>query len=121
MEKKKEYPREYEDLVQQDWVGVASKGIAGMTPADKGWILAFVIIFGMFQISNYLLSIAREESESERTARLVSYFNKIEDSRVDLEKNRSEEVRRLQETVKYLVQTIAREAERKGREELEKQ
>lgn len=99
----------------QDWAGVANKGIAGMTPADKGWILAFVVIFGMFQISNYMISVEREKSEEARSVRLVTYFTQLEDSRAVMEVNRAQEIRRLQEIIKELTQTVVREAERKGR------
>lgn len=112
-------PRDYatpqERLAEQDWAGVAGKGIAGMAPAEKGWILAFVVIFAIFQASNYMSSIKREDGERERASNIIEYFNSIEASRSKIEEHRSEENRRLQEVIKELSQTISRQANRTGR------
>ena len=83
----------------------ASNAISHMAPAEKGWILASVILFlggvAMIEGTNYL--------ESETSARSVETFLlKVED-------NRSQEMRRSQETVKSLAQALSRQSDRIGR------
>jgi hypothetical protein len=113
----KDYVTPQERLADQDWSGVAKTGISSMAPAEKGWILAFVIIFAVFQGANYLVSIKREEAETDRSVRLSEHLISLGASRDKVEENRAQEIRRMQEVIKDLSQTIARQANRDGRAE----
>ena len=97
-----------------DWSEVAGKGIAGMTSADKGWILAFVLIFGMFQAANYMVSMEVAKAEVSRMARLGAHLEAIEQARLQMEEHRAEEINQLHEMVSFLTQTISRSAENKS-------
>ena len=106
---------EAEATASQEWSDVAKHTVGSLTPADRGWILAFVILFGIFQGSNYLIQTQRQEEETSRSNRQVEYFMKLEDSRSKIEDNRSEEFRRMQEVIKELTQALGRAHEYEGR------
>ena len=115
-----DHPTPQQAVASQDWADVAKQSVSGMTPADKGWILAFVVLFAVFQISNYLISTQRQEEETARSNRQVEYFMKLEESRSSIEENRSQEIRRMQEVIKELTQALGRAHEYSGRAEHEK-
>ena len=84
---------------------MGSAAINKMAPADKGWILASVIVIlgamSLLEITNYLSNVNRNESTA-------NYFTVME-------KHRSEENRRLQEQNRILAQALARQSDRISR------
>ena len=117
----KDYPAEKGTPIdRQEWQEVAHGVVKGMTPADKGWILAFVMLFAIFQISNYLMNRERIEQSKVQSNNLVTYFTQLEGSRSTIEENRAQEIRRLQEVVKELSQALGRQYEYMGRAQHER-
>lgn len=90
---------------------VSSAAINVMAPAEKGWILASVILMlgsiALIEITSYLESTQR----ADRTSIYLS----------EIEKNRAAELRRTQETIRILSNSMSRQADRTGRTVAEKQ
>ena len=88
---------------------MGSAAINKMAPADKGWILASVVLMlgltGMILGTNYLDNVNRADG--------------IEKFLVVMEEHRSEENRRLQEQNKTLANALARQSDRLGRQAIE--
>ena len=84
---------------------VGKSAIEHMAPAEKGWILAAVILMistmAILEVTNYLENTHRAEAASK-------YL-------VELETNRAQEVRRAQESSRILAQALSRQADRIGR------
>lgn len=105
-------PQPAENLAQQDWAGTVRHGLASMAPADKGWILAVAVMFlGMTGI-NYF-------TEARQSEALSKYFADELKMREMVEANRSQELRRSQETIKELAATIVRQTDRLSRTQRE--
>lgn len=107
-------------IQNQEWNEVVRDTVTRLTPPERGWILAFVLLFAVFQVSNYLQESERLERDETKDRALVDYFNALEQSRIVIEENRAQEIRRLQEIVKELTQTVARSSERTGRADAQK-
>jgi len=98
-----------ERIQPSDYVGAAaevgSEAIKGMAPAEKGWILASVIVIlgamALLEVTNYLENTSRSTTTAQ-------YFTHIE-------AHRSEENRRLQEQNRILAQALARQSDRISR------
>lgn len=58
-----------------------------MAPAEKGWILAFVVIFGMLQASSLYQAVTGDGAETERSSRVKEYLSVIETNRSKQEDN----------------------------------
>lgn len=88
---------------------MGSNAIDKMAPAEKGWILASVIVIlgamALLEVTNYM-------DNQNRTASTIKYFTAME-------AHRSEETRRLQEQNRVLAQALARQSDRIGRQALE--
>jgi len=104
----KDYVTPQEKLAEQDWAGVAGKGITAMAPADKGWILAVVIIVTVLQVGDTI----REWLGEQRSERVSGIFS---EQLMATEVHRSDELRRCQESIKERVQAEARQYEYQGR------
>lgn len=115
----KDYTSPQERLAEQDWSGVAKTGIASMAPADKGWVLAVVVIIGMLSASEYFQSADQHKRFAEAISRTMDYLETVEADRQKMSEIRADEMRRMQEVMKEMVQTVARQAERSGRTERE--
>ena len=102
------HPKPAESLAQQDWAEVAKHGIGSMTPASTGWLLAVVVMFIVLLAANYMDSTRQAES-------LRTYLDNEHKLREVDTKNRSEQMRRCQEIVKELTDTIARQSDRLSR------
>lgn len=105
-----------ERLAGQDWSGVAKHGLMAMAPAEKGWLLAVVVMFGTLMLVDYFETVRQLEASSKRTEEVNKYLGVIEANREKAEDTRAQEVRRLQEIVKELAQTVSRQANRAGRQ-----
>lgn len=84
---------------------MGSNAIQGMAPADKGWILASVVLMlgaiSLIEITSYM----EMSSAGERTARFIT----------EIETNRSIELRRLAEMNKACMNALTRQSDRIGR------
>jgi hypothetical protein len=107
-EQPKDYATPQEKLAEQDWAGVTAKGIMAMAPADKGWILAVVIIVTVLQLGDTV----REWIGEKRSERVSLLMN---NQMTAMEVHRSDELRRCQESIKERVQAEARQYEYQGR------
>lgn len=99
-------------ISSQDWASVAKDSVVKLTPADKGWILAFVILFSVMQVTNYLTSVGRSEMELDKGQRINAYLELLESNRRDMAMKRADEMRRMQELLKALADTISRQSDR---------
>ena len=97
-----------ESLAEQDWAGVAKQGVHSMTPADKGWILAVVVIVLVLQSGDVL----RDWMSTDRAKKSSELFGI---QLTNMETNRSDEIRRCQEVLKEMSQAVARQHEYQGR------
>lgn len=107
-------------LRDQDWAGTASHIGGKLAPADKGWILGFVLVFAVFQGANLFINIKQEEGEALRTGNLIKYFELLEANRNKMEENRAMENRELLRIVESLTKAVARDSDRLGRAVVEK-
>ncbi len=102
-----------ERLAEQDWAGVAKTGVSSMAPADKGWILAVVVIVLVLQVGDTIQSWFGNE----RSARTAVIFG---EQLTEMEAHRSDELRRCQEGIKEMAQAVSRQHEYQGRAQHEK-
>ena len=109
-----------ERLAGQDWTGVAKIGLSSMAPAEKGWILAVVIIIAVLEASDYFTIAAQYESFQLNAKQIADYLNVVEEHRKATEENRSQEIRRMQEVNKELSQALGRSHEYEGRAQHER-
>jgi hypothetical protein len=115
----KDFVSPQERLAGQDWSGVAKTGIASMTPGDKGWVLAVVIIIAVLAASDYFSLATQHKRFSESILRTMDYLGTVEANRQKINEIRADEMRRMQEVMKEMVQTVVRQAERSGRTQRE--
>lgn len=115
----KDYVSPQERLAEQDWAGVAKKGVASMAPADKGWVLAVVVIILLLQVGESVKSWMDGKAEIKRGVYLSELLASVEVHRTEeiaaQQKSSAEEARRLQEVIKSLADGLARQSERVGR------
>lgn len=116
-----------ERLAGQDWTGVAKIGLSSMAPAEKGWILAVVIIIAVLEASDYFTIAAQYETIAAQyesfqlnAKQIADYLNVVEEHRKATEENRSQEIRRMQEVNKELSQALGRSHEYEGRAQHER-
>lgn len=100
-------PQNEQNDPRETYVEQAVEGIKALSPADKSWIAGFVIIFAILVGSNAYVQIRTLEAERERGTNTLTYMDLIE-------QNRSNEIRRSQETIKALADAVARDSERAG-------
>jgi hypothetical protein len=113
----KDYVSPQERLAGQDWSGVAKTGIASMTPGDKGWVLAVVIIIAILQGADYFSSVAQVERFEAGMSRMADYLELIEQDRRQVQLARTDERQELIRIIEALTQTVTRQANRDGRAE----
>jgi hypothetical protein len=104
-------------LSGQDWSEVAKTGLASMAPADKGWVLAVVIIIFILQGVDYLNGLAQADRFENAMERMSEYLNLVEQDRKEMSIARTGERKSLLHIVGDLIQTITRQANRDGRAE----
>jgi len=98
-----------------------------MAPAEKGWILAVVIIIAVLEASDYFTIAAQYETIAAQyesfqlnAKQIADYLNVVEEHRKATEENRSQEIRRMQEVNKELSQALGRSHEYEGRAQHER-
>jgi len=116
-EPRKDFVEPGEQLSGQDWSGVAKTGLASMAPADKGWVLAVVIIIFILQGVDYLNGLAQAGRFESAFERMSEYLNLVEQDRKEMSIARTGEGKELLRIVGNLIQTITRQANRAGRAE----
>ena len=109
-----------ERLAGQDWTGVAKIGLSSMAPAEKGWILAVVIIIAVLEAGDYFATAAQYKSFQLNAKQTADHLNVVEEHRKATEENRSQEIRRMQEVNKELSQALGRSHEYEGRAQHER-
>ena len=94
-------PKGKNDVAIHAAENVSEIAIKGMSTADKGWMLAAVVLIlgaiALIEVTNYLEVSDRINSQG-------GYFTSVE-------KNRSEEFKRLQNQNKYLIRALAKQTE----------
>lgn len=86
----------------------ASSTLSALSPADRSWIAGFIVVVAIIVLSDLYMSIKQMQTIAESDKIVAEYFQ-------FLETNRAAELRRSQETIKALADTVAREAERTSR------
>jgi|GEM_PF-1928407 len=111
----KDYATPQDRLAGQDWSGVAKTGLASMAPADKGWVLAVVIIIAILQGGDYFSSARMaDRMESSMTA-MRDYLELVEKDRAQGALSRTQERQELLRIIETLTATVSRQANRAGR------
>jgi len=110
-----DYASPQDRIAGQDWSGVAKTGLASMAPADKGWILAVVIIVAILQGSDYFASASRDEQFAASMERMGGYLELVEQDRRQAQMARTSERQELLRLVENLTATVSRQANRAGR------
>ena len=93
-----------------DDIGDTIKGVAEHV-SDRGWVLGFVLVVAIIVLSDTYKSIKLFEAQQAEDEIVSTHFHNIET-------NRAEELRRAQETIKALAETLARSTERRKEEPL---
>ena len=92
-------PKGKNDVAIHAAENVSEIAIKGMSPADKGWMLAAVVLIlgaiALIEVTNYLEVSDRIKSQG-------GYFTNVET-------NRSEEFKRLQNQNKYLIRALSKQ------------
>ena len=92
----------------ESYADVAKSGIQALAPADKGWMLAVVIIIIALQVNDYFsaqrLSVYLTATDERRNAMILKYMDIA-----------TEQQRRSQEVIKQLTDASIRDGERAGR------
>jgi len=103
---------------QGDAAEVGKTLIESVTPAREGWVLAFIVIVGIIVGSDMWVSIKTLEANKEMVNTNRSYFDKVEANRASANRDSSQiyadQLRRSQEVIRSLSESIARESERTG-------
>ena len=106
------------DAAASEIADVGKALISGVTPADKGWILGFVIVVFIIVASDVWISIKTLDSNRAANERLVTYFIEVEQNRAQALDHQAQlfgdQVRRSQEVIRALAETVSRDSERAG-------
>ena len=106
------------DSAISDAAEVSKTLISGITPADKGWILGFIIVVAIIVGSDMYVSIVTARTNAQENIVLAEYFKVIEQNRAAALDRQSQtyadQVRRSQEVIRDLAQAVARDSERAG-------
>ena len=111
----KDYVSPQERLADQNWSDVAKTGLSSMAPADKGWVLAVVIIIAILQGNDYLTSLIQHERVGANMERMASYLELVEQDRKQMNLARTEERKELLRIIEGLTGTVTRQVNRDGR------
>ena len=111
----KDYVSPQERLAGQDWSGVAKTGLASMAPADKGWVLAVVIIIAILQGADYFSNVAMVARFETGMGRMGDYLELVENDRRQAQLARADERKELIRIIENLTMTVSRQANRAGR------
>jgi hypothetical protein len=89
--------------------------IKGIAPADRGWILGFIVVVFFILAADVLSTYWLTVSTSERNVRLTEYLIEIESNRSQAMERQAQtygdQLRRSQEVIEDLSQAIARQSE----------
>lgn len=111
VEPPKDYVTAKERLAEQDWAGVADKGLAKLGKAETGWVLGLVLMFALMVGGTALVFQTWVQSEEKRDQALVSWLLILEENRAKAEEHRADELRRCQESIRYMADALGRHAE----------
>ena len=107
-----------EKPTQGDAAEVSKTLIEFVTPAREGWVLAFIVIVGIIVGSDMWISIKTLEANKEMVNTNRAYFDKVEANRASANRDAiqvyADQLRRSQEVIRSLSESIARESERTG-------
>ena len=111
----KDYVSPQERLADQNWSDVAKTGLSAMAPADKGWVLAVVIIIAILQGTDYLTTAVQNERFEAGMERMASYLELVEQDRKQMNLARTDERKELLRIIEGLTATVTRQVNRDGR------
>ena len=101
-----------------EYADVAKTGIAALVPGKEGWLFGLVLIMAMILAVFGWIFVRSLEQQRLSAERLTTYLIEVEQNRSEaLERQQlahKDEIRRYQETVLHLVQSVARDSERAG-------
>ena len=92
--------------------------IQGMAPAKEGWILAFIVIVALITGSDLWIGMKTLEANTMVSEQTRKYFEMVEENRAssarDAHATYADQVRRSQEVIRSLAESISRDSERAG-------
>jgi len=110
-----DYASPQDRIAGQDWSGVAKTGLASMAPADKGWVLAVVVIIAILSAGDYFRSASRDEQFALSMGRMSDYLELVENDRRQDSMAKTEERKELIRVLETVTATVSRQANRAGR------
>lgn len=106
------------DTAASEIADVSKSLIGGITPADKGWILGFIVVVFIIVASYTFISIRQAEQAATSAERLTTYLIAVESNRSEALERQAQffgdQARRSQEVIRELAQAVARDSERAG-------
>lgn len=106
------------DAAADSAADVGKSLIKGITPADQGWVLGFIIVVAIIVLSDMWVSLKTLQANAERHEYTQNYFEMVEVHRADQFEQSLEQFtdasRRYQEVIRALTETVARDSERAG-------
>ena len=92
--------------------------IQGIAPAEKGWILGFIVVVAIIVLSDMWVNIRTLQANITSGERVQTYFEQVETNRSTQLDNAMEQwadqTRRYQEVIRALTESVARDSERAG-------
>lgn len=99
--------------------GLAAQAVSGLkalSPADKSWVAAFVLIVLIIVGADTWSGMHQYEQATQTSARLTAYLTEVEKNRSDALDRQTQffddQMRRSQEVIRDLADVIARDSER---------
>lgn len=92
--------------------------IQGIAPAEKGWVLGFICVVAIIVGSDAWVSLKTIDTNAKTAILQKEYYEKIEENRASSSREAlsiySDQLRRSQEVIKSLAESVARDSERAG-------
>ena len=108
----------FTDAAVSDAAEVGKSLIQGIAPAEKGWVLGFIIVVAIIVLSDMWVGIKTLETNVAISQSNRVYFTLVEENRMKaMDKQAqtfSDQVRRSQEVIRDLAQAVSRDSERSG-------
>ena len=108
----------FTDAAISDAADVGKSLIQGVAPAEKGWILGFILVVAIIVLSDAWVGIKTIEATSAMQVQQRTYFETVETNRTAAIAKQAEvfsdQVRRSQEVIRDLAQAVSRDSERSG-------
>lgn len=106
------------DNAASEVADVSKSLIQGMAPAEKGWILGFIVVVAIIVLSDMWVNLKTLQSTEVRAQATQQYFELVEAHRATqfdkAMQQWADQTRRYQEVIRALTESVARDSERAG-------